>query len=165
MARIEFFFDCSSPWTYLAFTRIHDIVKRAGAEIVFKPILVGGVFNAVNQDVYERRANPDKRKASYYEKDLQDWARFAGIEIGRPPVFPVRAVSMMRCALAAQEKAALIPFAQCRLQNLLGRVERCKPERGAGRGLPQGRPRSGRDTRPQRSARRSRTCSRPTPKR
>ena len=53
---------------------------------------MGGVFNAVNQDVYERRANPDPRKASYSEKDLQDWARLAGIRIGKPPVFPVRAV-------------------------------------------------------------------------
>lgn len=112
MSTIEFFFDCSSPWTYLAFTRIHDIVKRTGAEIVFKPILVGGVFNAVNKDLYDRRANPDKRKASYYEKDMQDWARLARIEIGKPPVFPVRAVTMMRCALAAQEKGALIPFAR-----------------------------------------------------
>ncbi len=123
MAGIEFFFDCSSPWTYLAFTRIHDIVKRTGAEIVFKPILVGGVFNAVNQDVYERRANPDKRKASYYEKDLRDWARFTGIEIGRPPVFPVRAVSMMRCALAAQEKAALIPFANAAFKTYWGELK------------------------------------------
>ena len=63
MATLEFFFDCSSPWTYLAFTRIQPIVARTGADIVWKPILVGGVFNAVNRDVYERRANPDPRKA------------------------------------------------------------------------------------------------------
>ena len=85
MATLEFFFDCSSPWTYLAFTRIQRIVARTGAEIVWKPILVGGVFNAVNRDVYERRANPDPRKASYSAKDLQDWARLAGIKIGKPP--------------------------------------------------------------------------------
>jgi len=123
MAKIEFFFDCSSPWTYLALTRIHAIVERTRAEIVWKPILVGGVFNAVNQDVYDRRANPDKRKASYYEKDLQDWARLAGIEIGRPPVFPVRAVSMMRCALAAQETGALIPFARAAFETYWGELK------------------------------------------
>ena len=32
MATLEFFFDCSSPWTYLAFTRIHDVLARTGAE-------------------------------------------------------------------------------------------------------------------------------------
>jgi 2-hydroxychromene-2-carboxylate isomerase len=112
VAKLEFFFDCSSPWTYLAFTRIHDIIARTRAETVWCPILVGGVFNAVNQDVYERRANPDPRKASYSGKDLQDWARLAGIQIGKPQPFPVNAVLEMRCCLAAQEKGKLIPFAR-----------------------------------------------------
>jgi 2-hydroxychromene-2-carboxylate isomerase len=112
VAALEFFFDCSSPWTYLAFTRIHDVIARTKAQVVWKPILVGGVFNAVNRDVYERRANPDPRKASYSGKDLQDWARLAGIEIGMPPVFPVRAVAAMRCVLAADEQGALVSFAR-----------------------------------------------------
>jgi len=112
VAKLEFFFDCSSPWTYLAFTRIQDIIARTKAETIWKPILVGGVFNAVNRDVYERRAHPDPRKASYSEKDLQDWAKLAGIKIGKPPVFPVRAVAMMRCVVAADEQGALIPFSR-----------------------------------------------------
>ena len=112
MKTLEFFFDCSSPWTYLAFTRIHDVVARTGARIVWRPILVGGVFNAVNKDVYERRANPDPRKASYSGKDLQDWARLAGITIGKPPVFPVRAVAAMRCVLAADEQGRLIELSR-----------------------------------------------------
>ena len=112
MGQLEFFFDCSSPWTYLAFTRLPAIAERARAEIVWRPILVGGVFNAVNQDVYVRRANPDPRKASYSGKDLQDWARLVGVTIGNPPVFPVRAVAAMRSVLAAQEQDALVPFAR-----------------------------------------------------
>jgi 2-hydroxychromene-2-carboxylate isomerase len=117
---LEFFFDCSSPWTYLAFTRIHDIAARARAEIVWKPILVGGVFNAVNQDVYQRRANPDPRKASYTEKDLQDWARLAGIRVGKPAVFPVRATAAMRCVLAAQEQGKLVSFARATFETYWG---------------------------------------------
>ena len=112
MKTLEFFFDCSSPWTYLAFTRIHDVVARTGAKVVWRPILVGGVFNAVNTDVYERRANPDPRKASYSGKDLQDWARLAGITIGKPPVFPVRAVAAMRSVLAADEQGGLIALSR-----------------------------------------------------
>ena len=111
MTRLEFFFDCSSPWTYLAFVRIRDILARVPAAVTWRSILVGGVFNAVNREVYERRANPEPRKASYYEKDLQDWARLAGIRIGKPPVFPVRAVAAMRAVLAADEEGALQPFA------------------------------------------------------
>ena len=111
MSRLEFFFDCSSPWTYLAFSRIEGVVERTGAEIEWRPILVGGVFNKVNQDVYEARANPHPVKGRYYVKDLQDWARYCGIEIGRPPVFPVRAVDAMRGAIVAQDEGKLAPYA------------------------------------------------------
>ena len=117
---IAFYFDCSSPWTYLAFTRIQPLAQRFNATIAWKPILVGGVFNAVNPEVYERRANPDPRKASYSEKDLQDWARLAGIRIGRPPVFPVRAVAVMRCVLAADEVGALVPFSRAAFEAYWG---------------------------------------------
>ena len=48
---IEFYFDCSSPWTYLAFTEILELSQRLNFEIIWKPILVGGVFNNVNKDV------------------------------------------------------------------------------------------------------------------
>lgn len=113
MSLLEFFFDCSSPWTYLAFTRIQPIVARTRADIVWKPILVGGVFNAVNRDVYERRANPDPRKAAYSAKDLKDWARLAGLKIVMPPpVFPVRATLAMRCALVAQDEGKVVEFSK-----------------------------------------------------
>jgi 2-hydroxychromene-2-carboxylate isomerase len=108
---LEFFFDCSSPWTYLAFSRLPAVIERTRATVVWRPILVGGVFNAVNRDVYDRRANPDARKAAYYAKDLEDWARLCGIRIGYPPVFPVRAVAAMRAVIAADDAGALVPFA------------------------------------------------------
>lgn len=111
MASLEFYFDCSSPWTYLAFSRVHDVAKGCAAEIVWKPILVGGVFNAVNKGVYEQRANPDPIKMKYYVKDLADWAKYCGIEIGMPEVFPVRAVLPMRGAIVAQEQDCLVPYA------------------------------------------------------
>ncbi len=120
MATLEFFFDCSSPWTYLAFTRIHDVIARTRADVVWHPVLVGGIFNAVNRDVYERRANPDERKASYSGKDLQDWAKLAGIKIGKPQPFPVNAVLEMRCALAADEQGALVPFARAAFEAYWG---------------------------------------------
>ncbi len=108
---LEFFFDCSSPWTYLAFSRIEALAERAGAEIDWRPILVGGVFNAVNETVYESRANPHPVKGRYYVKDLRDWARYCGIEIGQPPVFPVRSVDAMRAAIVALDEGKLVPFA------------------------------------------------------
>ena len=82
MATLEFFFDCSSPWTYLAFNEIEGLAADTGADLVWKPILVGGVFNTINASVYEQRANPVPTKLRYYGKDLQDWAARAGLRIG-----------------------------------------------------------------------------------
>jgi len=112
MARLEFFFDCSSPWTYLAFHRIEDVCRETGAELIWRPILVGGVFNAVNSSVYEQRAKPVPVKARYYAKDLRDWARSYGLRIGQPPVFPVNSVKAMRGAFFALEKGVLPAYAR-----------------------------------------------------
>jgi 2-hydroxychromene-2-carboxylate isomerase len=120
LATLEFFFDCSSPWTYLAFTRLADVLARTKANVIWRPILVGGIFNAVNRGMYERRANPDPRQASYYEKDRQDWARLTGVKIGQPKPFPVNAVLEMRCCLAADEKGRLVPFAKAAFEAYWG---------------------------------------------
>ena len=112
MAKVEFFFDCSSPWTYLAFERIQAVADRAEAAIEWRPFLVGGVFNTVNPSVYEGRERPVPAKARYYGKDLQDWARHAGIAIGQPPVFPVNSVKAMRGAFVALEAGCLVRYAR-----------------------------------------------------
>jgi 2-hydroxychromene-2-carboxylate isomerase len=112
-AQIEFFFDCSSPWTYLAFHGIQPIAAEAGATIAWKPILVGGIFNTVNDTVYKSRENPNPRKLAYAAKDLADWARLYGLRIKmRPTVFPVNSVKCMRGALVALEAGKLVPYAR-----------------------------------------------------
>ncbi len=110
--RFEFFFDCSSPWTYLAFENVQPIALRHEVEIEWRPILVGGIFNTVNASVYESRANPVPIKARYYQKDLADWARYTGIAIGSPTVFPVNSVRAMRGAFVALEHECLVPYAR-----------------------------------------------------
>lgn len=107
---IEFFFDCSSPWTYLAFHNIQPLAKDLGAEIIWRPILVGGIFNTVNPSVYAQREKPVPLKARYMKKDLQDWARSAGLAIKMPPtVFPVNSVKAMRGCIWLGK--GMVPFA------------------------------------------------------
>jgi 2-hydroxychromene-2-carboxylate isomerase len=121
--RIEFFFDCSSPWTYLGFHGVQELAADVGAEIAWRPILVGGVFNQVNQSVYEQRANPVPAKARYYGKDLRDWARAYGLAIGQPPVFPVNSVRAMRGALVALERGRIAPYARAVFEAYWGDLE------------------------------------------
>jgi 2-hydroxychromene-2-carboxylate isomerase len=110
--KLEFFYDCSSPWTYLAFTKIEEVAARHKAALIWRPILVGGVFNAVNPSVYETRERPVKPKARYYAKDLQDWAHLYRIKIGQPTVFPVNSVKAMRGAFVAQEHGRISPYSR-----------------------------------------------------
>jgi len=108
---IEFFFDCSSPWTYLAFHNIQPLAKEFGEEIAWRPILVGGIFNTVNPSVYASREKPVPLKSRYMLKDLGDWARSAGLSIKMPPtVFPVNSVKAMRgCIFLGKD---MVPFAR-----------------------------------------------------
>jgi len=116
---VEFFFDYSSPWTYLAFTQIEAILSRhndikENIQMIYKPILVGGIFNKVNQSVYEmRQSKPVIPKLNYMNADLQEWADAYNLCIlgpydidksKRPNPFPVNSVKSLRGAGYAAEK-------------------------------------------------------------
>lgn len=121
---IEFFFDCSSPWTYLAFHNIQPLAAELGEEIRWRPILVGGIFNTVNPSVYASRERPVPLKAAYQRKDLADWARSAGLEIRMPPsIFPVNSVKAMRGCLWLEPQGLLVPFATAVFEAYWGRDE------------------------------------------
>lgn len=124
-SKLEFFFDCSSPWTYMAFVRIQPFVEQYDLDISWKPILVGGVFNAVNQDLYEAREgmfnNP--RRLTHYMKDIQDWAEYCNIRIGWPEFHPVNSVKAMRGCLVAEQHKLLLPYAKQVFEAYWGREE------------------------------------------
>jgi 2-hydroxychromene-2-carboxylate isomerase len=113
MTTLECFFDCSSPWTYFGFRNLQPVAAEAGVPVRWRPILVGGVFNAANPSVYAARAHPVPAKQAYMLKDLQDWARLAGLSIRFPPtVFPVNSVKPMRGCLWLEPRGLLVPFAE-----------------------------------------------------
>ncbi|WP_309682246.1 2-hydroxychromene-2-carboxylate isomerase [Polaromonas sp.] len=105
---IEFFFDCSSPWTYLAFRNIQPLAAELGEAISWRPVLVGGIFNSVNKGIYAAREDMASPKNRYMLKDVRDSAREAGLTITFPPrVFPVNSVKAMRgCLWIAQDATA-----------------------------------------------------------
>ena len=103
---IACYFDCSSPWTWLGFRKLRTLAAELGEPVVWKPVLVGGIFNAVNPSVYESRERGVPAKQAYLKKDLQDWARHEGVDIRFPPsIFPVNSVKAMRacCWLLQQD--------------------------------------------------------------
>jgi 2-hydroxychromene-2-carboxylate isomerase len=109
---IDCFFDCSSPWTYLGVHAVQRIAAEQGTTVNWRPILVGGVFNAANPSVYASRENPVPAKHAYMLKDLQDWARHEGLAIRFPPsVFPVNSVKAMRGCVWLEPTGRILPFA------------------------------------------------------
>jgi 2-hydroxychromene-2-carboxylate isomerase len=123
--RIEFFYDLSSPWTYLAFNNMGGVLERTGAIMRLRPILVGGVFNAVNQSVYAAREATDNRKLKHSWRVLKDWAALAGVELNFPSQYhPAKSVNAMRMACAlADDQATLQGFSKAAFESYFGRQE------------------------------------------
>ena len=117
--RFEFFYDLSSPWTYLAFTNLSGVVKRTGCSVRLRPILVGGVFNAVNQSVYAAREASDNFKLKHSFHVLKDWAALAGVAMNFPSEFhPAKSVNAMRMACTlSDDMPALTEFTKAAFQS------------------------------------------------
>ena len=121
MADVECFFDCSSPWTYFAFHNLLKMQQELDIDVAWRPILVGGVFNAVNPSVHNSREKPVPAKVTYGKKDQQDWARHLGIRMHyRPTVFPVNSVRAMRGCIFLEPEGKLVPFAQATFEAYWG---------------------------------------------
>lgn len=114
MARVEFFYDLSSPWTRMAFANIQPILAETGASVAWRPFLVGGVFNAANPGLYESRANAEGLKTRRIGAWLQEWARLAGVAMNFPSAHhPLRSVAAMRfCCAIEEDQAALRRFSE-----------------------------------------------------
>jgi 2-hydroxychromene-2-carboxylate isomerase len=123
--RIEFFYDLSSPWTYLAFTNLFGVMERTGYCARLRPILVGGVFNAVNRSVYAAREATDNRKLKHSWQVLKDWAALAGVEMNFPSQYhPAKSVNAMRMACTlAEDMPGLVEFTRGAFQSYFGAQE------------------------------------------
>jgi 2-hydroxychromene-2-carboxylate isomerase len=123
--RFEFFYDLSSPWTYLAFTNLFGVIERTGECATLRPILVGGVFNAVNPAVYAAREKSDNRRLKHSWKVLKDWAALTGVEMNFPSQYhPAKSVNAMRMAcVLADDMPALTDFTRAAFESYFGAQE------------------------------------------
>ena len=106
MARVEFFYDVVSPYSYLAYGRINQICEEHGAELVLRPMLLKVVHKAVGLQapIYI------KSKGRYQLQDIERWAEHYGLPIGFPDPFPFRTLKTMRTAVALEGEGDLEPF-------------------------------------------------------
>lgn len=96
--QVEFFFDFGSPYSYLAYHQLPKIAKVRDAVIVWRPMLLGGVFQATgNHSPVEVPL-----KGKHLKVDLQRWATQFGVSMQMNPHFPINTLSLMRGAVALQ---------------------------------------------------------------
>ena len=96
--QVEFLFDVGSPYSYLAYHQLPKIAKAKGATILWRPVLLGGLFQATgNRSPIEVPA-----KGRYSIIDLQRWANVYGVRLTMNPHFPINTLSLMRGAVAMQ---------------------------------------------------------------
>ncbi len=95
---VEFFFDVGSPTAYLAYTQLPALAAACGAQVVWRPMLLGGVFKATGN------ASPVSvpAKGRWMNDDLQRWARRYGVPLVFNPHFPINTLTLMRGAVGLQ---------------------------------------------------------------
>lgn len=98
--KVEFFFDVGSPASYLAWTQLESIAQRANAKIIWRPMLLGAVFQAVGNT--SPAAIP--AKGAYMLKDLQRFSNIYGVPFNFNPFFPLNTMHLMRGATAYLEE-------------------------------------------------------------
>jgi 2-hydroxychromene-2-carboxylate isomerase len=98
--RIDFFYDFSCPYAYLAHTQIEALCERAGAELVWCPMLLGGVFQAIGAPAVPAAAM-SAPKARLNALDMHRWADHFGVPLNMPPTHPNRSVLALRATLAS----------------------------------------------------------------
>ncbi|MBI5257212.1 MAG: 2-hydroxychromene-2-carboxylate isomerase [Burkholderiales bacterium] len=97
-ASVEFFFDVGSPASYLAWTQLPGLCAQAGATLVLRPMLLGGVFQATGN------ASPAAvpAKGAYMQRDLQRFAQRYGVPLLHNPHFPINTLVLMRAITGMQ---------------------------------------------------------------
>jgi 2-hydroxychromene-2-carboxylate isomerase len=109
MNRVEFFFDVASPYSYLCATQIDAVAHKHGAEVVWRPMLLGGVFKASGNDMPARIP----AKAKWMLGDLQMWAKHYRVPFNFPvALFPLISLKAMRACAHAESAGKAQPMAK-----------------------------------------------------
>ncbi|RDK11447.1 2-hydroxychromene-2-carboxylate isomerase [Cupriavidus lacunae] len=95
---VEFFFDVGSPAAYLAWTQLPKICDEGGGTLVFRPMLLGGVFRATGN------ASPVSvpAKGRYVELEYGRYARRYGVPFKTNSHFPIITLHLMRVVTGMQ---------------------------------------------------------------
>ena len=96
----DFFYDLSSPYSYLASTQLAGIEARTGARALLFPITLGGLRKSTGHQM------PPAAQLKYMSQDTARWARQYGVAMQIPAAFPISTIQPLRACIAADRKGA-----------------------------------------------------------
>ena len=97
---IEFYFDFSSPYSYIASEQIDALAAKYGRTVEYKPLLLGAVFKASGSAPLTELYGP---KAQYAIRDFARSARHAGVPYRQPSRFPIASMAAKRSVVWLQQ--------------------------------------------------------------
>src|SRR5688572_11367220 len=100
--RIEIHFDFSCPFAHVAQAQIEEIAARTGAELSWRPMLLGGVMRALGSD--KATAAESEAKKRHHVIDRLRWAELRGLPMAPAPHHPQKTVRALRTLLAVTEE-------------------------------------------------------------
>ncbi|MBP6830703.1 MAG: 2-hydroxychromene-2-carboxylate isomerase [Deltaproteobacteria bacterium] len=100
---LEIYWDFSSPFAYLGATQAKALAERTGATLVWRPMLLGGLFKSIGQELVPLNTWSDAKRRYYFE-DMNRWAEFWGVPLNFPAVFPVNSIKALRAYIALPEE-------------------------------------------------------------
>lgn len=99
-APIDFYFDLTSPYSYIAAELIEPLAREGGRTVNYLPTLLGFIFQQTGNT--PPMMNPTKGK--YAAKDFSRSARFYGLPIEFPKKFPINATAGTRALLKVKDE-------------------------------------------------------------
>lgn len=91
-APIDFFFEFSSPYGYIASELMEEAERRIGRPVTWRPILLGPMFKATGQ----APLTEIPLKGDYAKRDFLRSAGFHGVQYRHPSKFPIGTVAAVR---------------------------------------------------------------------
>ncbi|HVE89706.1 MAG TPA: 2-hydroxychromene-2-carboxylate isomerase [Burkholderiaceae bacterium] len=106
---IEFYFDFSSPYSYISSEQIESVAARHGRAVDYKPVLLGAVFKTSGGAPLTELYRP---KANYAKRDFERSARYSGVAYRQPTRFPIASLAAKRSVVWLQQHqpAVVAPF-------------------------------------------------------
>ena len=114
---LEFYFDFGSPNAYLTHHALKGLIDRTGAELVYLPVLLGGIFKATGNQAPMMAFKDVKGKLNYEQLEFARFLKKHGLtKFSWNSAFPINTILLMRGAIKAQQDGVLPDYIEAGLQ-------------------------------------------------